>query len=166
MTKVGSYWVAIVHRISGIALAAFLPLHFWVLGNALHLDGFLAWTRQPLVKAAEWGIVVALAAHLGWMQENSDLVRTLLRRHHETNPEREQPMTQTAYPASQHRSVLHAALDGREVVVRDASPSPTEPANGHVNLVPTPAQRDRVTPQHARRRHSASHSGAAAPAPM
>lgn len=47
-------------------------------------------------------------------------------------------MTQTAYPASQHRSVLHAALDGREVVVRDASPSPTEPANGHVNLVPTP----------------------------
>jgi fumarate reductase subunit D len=65
MTKVGSYWVALVPRISGIALAAFLPLHFWVLGNALHLDGFLAWTRQPLVKAAEWGIVVALAAHLG-----------------------------------------------------------------------------------------------------
>jgi fumarate reductase subunit D len=65
MTKVGSYWVAIVHRISGVALAVFLPLHFWVLGNALQLDGFLAWTRQPAVRAAEWGIVVALAAHLG-----------------------------------------------------------------------------------------------------
>lgn len=60
-----SYWVAMVHRLSGIALALFLPLHFYALGNALALDDFLAWTRQPLVKAAEWGIVVALAAHLG-----------------------------------------------------------------------------------------------------
>ena len=65
MTKTGSYWVATVHRVSGIALAVFLPAHFWVLGNSLQLDGFLAWTEQPLVKAAEWAIVVALAAHLG-----------------------------------------------------------------------------------------------------
>jgi capsular polysaccharide biosynthesis protein len=28
-------------------------------------------------------------------------------------------------------------LDGLEVAVRDASPSPDEPANGHINLVPT-----------------------------
>jgi capsular polysaccharide biosynthesis protein len=28
-------------------------------------------------------------------------------------------------------------LDGRDVVVRDGSPSPDEPANGHINLVPT-----------------------------
>ncbi|MBI4123615.1 MAG: hypothetical protein A3G28_02535 [Betaproteobacteria bacterium RIFCSPLOWO2_12_FULL_68_19] len=54
-----------VHRVSGIALAAFLPLHFWVLGNALQLDSFLAWTEQPLVKLGEWAIVLALAAHLG-----------------------------------------------------------------------------------------------------
>lgn len=54
-----------VHRLSGIALALFLPLHFWALGNALQLDSFLAWTEQPLVKAGEWAIVVALAAHLG-----------------------------------------------------------------------------------------------------
>jgi len=60
-----SRWVAHVHRISGIALAIFLPLHFWALGNALQLDSFLAWTEQPLVKAGEWAIVVALAAHLG-----------------------------------------------------------------------------------------------------
>lgn len=54
-----------VHRISGIALAAFLPLHFWALGNALQLESFLAWTEQPLVKLGEWAIVIALAAHLG-----------------------------------------------------------------------------------------------------
>jgi fumarate reductase subunit D len=60
-----SRWVAHVHRLSGVALAIFLPLHFWVLGNALQLDGFLAWTERPLVKLGEWGIVVALAAHLG-----------------------------------------------------------------------------------------------------
>ena len=59
-----SRWVAHLHRVSGIALAIFLPLHFWALGNALQLDSFLAWTEQPLVKAGEWAIVVALAAHL------------------------------------------------------------------------------------------------------
>jgi len=52
-----------VHRVSGIALAAFLPLHFWTLGNALQAS--IAWTEQPLVKLGEWLIVVALAAHLG-----------------------------------------------------------------------------------------------------
>ena len=60
-----SRWVAHLHRISGVALALFLPLHFWALGNALQLDSFLAWTEQPLVKAGEWAIVVALATHLG-----------------------------------------------------------------------------------------------------
>ena len=54
-----------VHRVSGIALALFLPFHFWALGNALQLEGFLHWTQQPLVKLGEWLIVVALAAHLG-----------------------------------------------------------------------------------------------------
>jgi fumarate reductase subunit D len=65
MSKVSSYWVAVVHRVSGIALALFLPWHFWVLGRAIELDAFLKWTEQPLVKAAEWGLVVLLAAHLG-----------------------------------------------------------------------------------------------------
>jgi fumarate reductase subunit D len=62
--KQASYWVAIVHRVSGVALALFLPLHFWALSRALELDAFLAWTREPLVQVTEWGIVVALAAHL------------------------------------------------------------------------------------------------------
>ena len=60
-----SRWVALVHRWSGIALALFLPAHFWVLGKGLEMDAFLKWTEQPLVKAAEWGLVVLLAAHLG-----------------------------------------------------------------------------------------------------
>ena len=60
-----SRYLALVHRVSGIALAAFLPLHFWALGKGLELDGFLRWTEQPLVKAAEWILVVLLAAHLG-----------------------------------------------------------------------------------------------------
>jgi fumarate reductase subunit D len=64
-----SYWAFVVHRLSGIALALFLPLHFWALSAALQgearLDAFLAWTQQPLVKLGEWLIVVALAAHLG-----------------------------------------------------------------------------------------------------
>jgi fumarate reductase subunit D len=68
MKAASSYWVAMVHRVSGIGLAMFLPLHFWALSRALEaenaLDAFLAWTQQPLVKLSEWVIVVALAAHL------------------------------------------------------------------------------------------------------
>jgi fumarate reductase subunit D len=62
------WWAFIVHRLSGIALALFLPAHFLALGTALRgeaaLDGFLRWTEQPLVVAAEWGLVMLLAAHL------------------------------------------------------------------------------------------------------
>jgi succinate dehydrogenase subunit D len=62
------WWAFIVHRVSGIALALFLPAHFLALGTALRgeaaLDAFLRWTEQPLVVAAEWGLVILLAAHL------------------------------------------------------------------------------------------------------
>src|SRR5436190_5929974 len=57
--------VALIHRASGIALALFLPVHFWALGRGLEMDAFLRSTEQPLVKAAEWTLVVLLAAHLG-----------------------------------------------------------------------------------------------------
>lgn len=57
-----------VHRLSGLALACFLPLHFLVLGLAIdseaRLDGFLKWTAHPLVKLAEAGLVVLLAVHM------------------------------------------------------------------------------------------------------
>ena len=62
-------WYAhIIHRVSGIALALFLPLHFWVLSLALNdaarLDSFLAFTELPFVKVAEFGLVFLLAVHL------------------------------------------------------------------------------------------------------
>ncbi len=63
-----AYWAFLLHRVSGVALALFLPAHFLVLGLALEkaaaLDGFLAWTEAPLVKAAETGLVVLLAVHM------------------------------------------------------------------------------------------------------
>lgn len=63
------YWAFLAHRISGILLTLFLPAHFFALGSALEgaaaFDSFLAWTERPLVKFAEWGIVLLLAAHLG-----------------------------------------------------------------------------------------------------
>jgi fumarate reductase subunit D len=63
-----AYWAFLVHRLSGLGLAVFLPLHFWALGQALHgaaaLDGFLKLADQPLFKFAEWGLVVLLALHL------------------------------------------------------------------------------------------------------
>jgi len=59
---------AMLHRLSGIALAVFLPLHFLALGTALNgadaLDSFLALTRQPVVAVLEWSIVVTLAIHM------------------------------------------------------------------------------------------------------
>jgi fumarate reductase subunit D len=63
------FWAFAVHRVSGIALAAFLPFHFWALAQALAgdaaLERFLRWTDRPMVQLAEWGLVVLLAAHFG-----------------------------------------------------------------------------------------------------
>jgi fumarate reductase subunit D len=62
------FWAFTAHRISGVALALFLPVHFLLLGTAMEgaagLDRALALTDNPLVKVAEWGLVVLLAAHL------------------------------------------------------------------------------------------------------
>jgi fumarate reductase subunit D len=62
-------WIAaMIHRLSGLALAIFLPVHFFVLSLAFHggarLDGFLRWADQPLVKFAEVGLVFLLTMHL------------------------------------------------------------------------------------------------------
>jgi fumarate reductase subunit D len=63
-----AWWAFVVHRLSGIALALFLPAHFLALGSALRgegaLDEFLRWSEQPLVIAGEWMLVMLLAAHL------------------------------------------------------------------------------------------------------
>ena len=63
-----AYWAFLAHRLSGVALTLFLPLHFGALGNALHgeakLESFLRWSDQPLVKCAETILVLLLAAHM------------------------------------------------------------------------------------------------------
>ena len=62
-------WLAyILHRLSGLGLALFLPLHFWVLALALtapdRLDGFLVLTSAGVVKLAEFVLVFLLAIHM------------------------------------------------------------------------------------------------------
>jgi len=62
-------WLAyILHRLSGLGLALFLPLHFWVLALAMtdpaRLDGFLDLTEAGVVKLAEFGLVFLLAVHM------------------------------------------------------------------------------------------------------
>src|SRR5258707_1566001 len=62
-------WIAaLVHRLSGLALAIFLPLHFLALGLAIRgetsLETFLRWSDQPLVKLAEGGLVFLLTVHM------------------------------------------------------------------------------------------------------
>lgn len=63
-----AYWAFVVHRVSGIALALFLPLHFWLLSRSLAgadaLESALRWVDRPGFKLAEWGLVVLLATHL------------------------------------------------------------------------------------------------------
>ena len=60
--------LAMAHRISGLALAAFLPLHFLTLGSALRgaaaLDETLRLIDLPAFKVGEWILVVLLAVHL------------------------------------------------------------------------------------------------------
>lgn len=57
-----------VHRISGLALACFLPLHFLTLGLALQgearLDSTLRWMNNPLFKMGETLLVFLLAVHM------------------------------------------------------------------------------------------------------
>lgn len=62
-------WLAyILHRLSGLALALFLPLHFWVMAmtltNPTRFDGFIAITEISVVKLAEFGLVFLLAVHM------------------------------------------------------------------------------------------------------
>lgn len=63
-----AYWAFLLHRLSGLGLAVFLPIHFWALGQAIHgaaaLDGFLRLADHGLFKFAEWGLVILLALHM------------------------------------------------------------------------------------------------------
>jgi fumarate reductase subunit D len=62
-------WLAaLAHRLSGLALAIFLPLHFLTLGLAIRgeapLERFLRWSDQPLVKVAESALIFLLMLHM------------------------------------------------------------------------------------------------------
>ncbi len=60
-------WFAFfLHRVSGVALVLFLPLHFWLLSLAVDraaMDRALAWTDMTVFKIAEFGLVFLLAVH-------------------------------------------------------------------------------------------------------
>lgn len=62
------HWAHLLHRVSGVALALFLPVHLWVLSLALTRDEAferaIALADQPLVKLAEAGLVGLLTLHL------------------------------------------------------------------------------------------------------
>ena len=62
------FLAAVLHRLAGLALAVFLPIHFYVLSSAINgadaFDSFLQVTAHPLLKLSEGAIVVALALHL------------------------------------------------------------------------------------------------------
>ncbi|SCK18638.1 succinate dehydrogenase subunit C [Variovorax sp. HW608] len=62
-----AYWAFLGHRLSGLALALFLPAHFCVLGMALdaaRLDRFLKLAEMPAMKFGEWGLVSLLSLHM------------------------------------------------------------------------------------------------------
>ena len=63
-----AYWAFLVHRLSGLVLGLFLPVHFWALSRAIHgaaaLDGFLKLTDNAFFKFSEWGVVVLLSLHM------------------------------------------------------------------------------------------------------
>jgi fumarate reductase subunit D len=62
------FLAAMLHRLSGVALAIFLPAHFIALGTALggadSFQSFLGVTHNGFVRIAEWGLVTALGLHM------------------------------------------------------------------------------------------------------
>jgi fumarate reductase subunit D len=67
--RYSALWIAfVIHRVSGLALACFLPIHFLALGLAIdgeaRLDSFLAWTANPIVKLSEAVLLFLLAVHM------------------------------------------------------------------------------------------------------
>jgi fumarate reductase subunit D len=63
-----TYWAFVLHRVSGLALAIFVPAHLYTLALAVNeaarFDSFIAWTDMPVVKIGESVLVLLLAGHL------------------------------------------------------------------------------------------------------
>ena len=66
--KQPGFLAALIHRLAGLALAIFLPIHFIALATALRgadaFESFFQATNTPLIKASEGAIVVTLALHM------------------------------------------------------------------------------------------------------
>ena len=64
-----SYFAYVCHRYSGLLLACFIPIHFFLLSQALlgvdGLDRLLRLTDFWVFKLGEWILVMLLAIHLG-----------------------------------------------------------------------------------------------------
>ncbi len=63
-----SYLAFAVHRLSGVCLALFLPIHLYLLSllldNPASFDRFLDWTTAPWVKLSETLLITLAGAHL------------------------------------------------------------------------------------------------------
>jgi succinate dehydrogenase / fumarate reductase, cytochrome b subunit len=57
----------VFHRVSGLALIAYLPLHIWVMHYLRHgpkdFDASMAFLNQPIFKLAEWALFGAIIYH-------------------------------------------------------------------------------------------------------
>ena len=71
------YWAFVLHRMSGLALAVFVPAHLYTLSlaveEAARFDAFLEWTESPLVKGGE-----ALLVLLEWRDRQKSIVAVTL----------------------------------------------------------------------------------------
>lgn len=63
-----AFWAKQAHRVSGVLLALFLPVHFWALSHALQgpqaLSRLMRMADNPFYKATEWILVLLLTLHL------------------------------------------------------------------------------------------------------
>ncbi|CAM3618378.1 succinate dehydrogenase, cytochrome b556 subunit [Polynucleobacter brandtiae] len=63
-----SYFIYMAHRVSGLLLACFLPVHFFLLSQSLYgadeFDRYLKLTDFWIIKVGEWGLVTLLTIHL------------------------------------------------------------------------------------------------------
>lgn len=68
MRSHSSYAAFLIHRVSGLCLALFIPVHLYVISLLLNdperLDQFLTWTSTPLVKFSESILIFFAAVHL------------------------------------------------------------------------------------------------------
>jgi succinate dehydrogenase / fumarate reductase, cytochrome b subunit len=60
-------WAFVLHRLSGLGLLAYLPLHIWVTGSLVgrtgEFDRYMAFLDRPLFHFLEWGLFGVVLYH-------------------------------------------------------------------------------------------------------